>query len=97
MQLPRRITLDAMQDLWAAIINPFIANPSLQSNILSNVKLIDGATVINHLLGRKLVGWRIIGIDGPASVYDKQAVNQSPQLTLVLISSAAVTAQIEVF
>ena len=71
---------------------------SLQSNILSNITLLDTKpTVINHGLGRVLTGWRIIGINGAATVYDQQAKNQSPQLTLVLLSNASVQVSLEVF
>jgi hypothetical protein len=61
------------------------------------VALANGTTVVNHLLGRKLIGWRIIGINGAATIYDQQASNQTPALTLVLVSNAAVIANLEVF
>jgi len=86
-----------MQNRWSAILNVMLGNPSLQCSILNNVALVDGTTVVNHLLGRNLQGWRIIGNNAGAVIYDKQASNQTPQLTLVLVSSAACTVQLEVF
>lgn len=97
MQLPLGLTLSLMQTKWASILNSLIANPSLQSSILSAVNLVSGTTVVNHLLSRKLIGWRIVGINGVASIYDKQATNQTPQTTLILVSNAPVQVTLEVF
>ena len=86
-----------LQNKWSSIINPTLVNPSLQCNILSKVALTSGTNTINHLLGRTLQGYRIVRQRGPASIYDSQDSNQQPQLTLVLVSSAAVTVDLEVF
>lgn len=86
-----------MQTRWASELNPIIANPLLNGQLLTNVALINGTTVVNHGLGRKLVGWIIVGINGAAQIYDNQATNQMPQLTLSLTSDAAVQVAIWVF
>jgi hypothetical protein len=86
-----------LQNKWASILNQMISNRSLQSSILPNLYLKNGTTVINHLLGKKLTGWRIIGINGPATIYDEQNSNQTPQTTLILVSNAAVMINLEVF
>ena len=86
-----------LQTKWKSILDVLLSNPSLQSSILQNVSLINGTNTINHLLGRKLVGWRIIGINAAATLYDKQATNSRSDLTLILVSNAACIAQIEVF
>lgn len=86
-----------MQNTWATQLNPLLANPSLQTLILENISLVTGSNVINHKLGRKLQGWRIVRQRSAASVYDNQDTNQSPQLTLVLVSSANVSVNLEVF
>ena len=85
-----------MQNRWASILNPVIQNPSLQSSILKSVALTAGANTINHLLGRKLVGWRIIRQRAAATIYDTQDTNVHPDLTLTLVASAPVTVDIEV-
>jgi hypothetical protein len=89
--------LHMMQTKWASILNIFVSNPSLNSQLIENVSLINGTTVVNHKLGRKLTGWRVAGINGAATIYDKQASNQMPQLTLILVSNAAVLTNLEVF
>lgn len=86
-----------LQNTWAALLNVMLGNPSLQCNILSKVVLTTGDNKINHLLGRKLIGWRIVRQRASATIYDKQDSNQSPNLTLVLNSSANVTVDLEVF
>jgi hypothetical protein len=86
-----------LQQKWASIINPLLENPSLQSNILSNVKLINGTNTINHLLGRKLQGYRVILKSADSNIHDNQLTNQTPDKTLILISSAVATVSLEVF
>lgn len=89
--------LTLLQNSWSSLINPLLRNPSLLTNILSQVVLTTGDNTINHLLGRKLQGWRIVRQRGPATIYDNQETNQSPELTLLLVVSQTVTCDIEVF
>lgn len=86
-----------LQTQWSAALNPVINNPPNKCNVLSSVTLQTGNNVINHLLGRKLQGWKLVRQRAAASVYDNQDNNQSQDLTLVLISSAPVVVDIEVF
>lgn len=86
-----------MQNSWATELNPLLTNTSLKSIILPNVVLVTGSNMVNHRLGRKLQGWRIIRQRSAASFYDTQDSNQSPQLTLVLVSSTSVSIDLEVF
>ena len=95
--LPQMQTIAQLSTKWAAIINPIIKNPSNNRNILKNVKLIAGTNVINHGLGAPLQGWNPIRIRAAATFYDQQDQNQMPDLTLVLVSSADVTIDLEVF
>lgn len=97
MRLPQYLTLPQMQSTWSTLIEPIISNQINQGSLLTNVNLISGTTIVNHKLGRKLVGWIIVGIDGAATVYDNQATNQTPQLTLSLTSNAAVSCNLWVF
>lgn len=90
-------TFQLMQNSWGAILNPLLLNPTLQSVLLKNVSLINGMTTVNHKLGRKLQGWKIVRQRAAASVYDAQDANQMPDLTLVLISNAAVVIDLECF
>lgn len=86
-----------LQTNWSALLDPILGRKQNQSNILSGVALANGTTVVNHLLGRKLAGWKIILQDASASVFDNQSTNQTPELTLILVSNAATTVSIEVF
>lgn len=98
-QLPYvQSTLDALNQLqtkWRSLLNPLLAQP--QAQIIKNVALVNGTTVINHLLGRPLQGWKPVRVRASATIYDAQDSNQTPQVTLVLISSAAVVVDLEVF
>ncbi len=101
MQLPifkdTNTFFQMMQAKWASILNPVLANPLVSSNILANVTIKTGTNSIPHLLQRPLQGWFIVGIDGPATIYDQQKSNQTPALTLKLVSSADCVVQLAVF
>lgn len=95
--LPQKQPLPLMQTSWAQQLNPLISNLLISGHILNDIPIMNGVTQVNHLLGRKLVGWLIIGVNGAATVYDTQATNPTPQLTLSLTSNAAVTVSLWVF
>jgi hypothetical protein len=101
MQLPLFQTaikeLSLLQTRWKSLLDPFLASSSAQSSILPQISLINGTTIVNHKLGRKLTGWSIIRQRASASIYDTQDSNQTPNLTLTLVSSAAVVVDLEVF
>lgn len=97
MSLPKPLPYDLHQTQWAQQIDPILARPANQSNILPNVKLTTGTNAVNHLLGRKLQGWNPVRIRSAATFYDQQDSNQHPELTLILISSADVVIDLEVF
>lgn len=97
MALPQGLPLSMMANTWASALDPVLNNPLVKGSLLNNISLINGTTVVNHKLGRKLQGWIVVGIDGAAAIYDNQASNQTPQLTLSLTSNAAVTVNLWVF
>lgn len=86
-----------MQSKWSSIINVLLRNPALQSQVLNDVSLINGTNTINHGLGRKLQGWKIVRQRAAASIYDQQDTNSMPDLTLILVSNAVVSVDLEVF
>jgi hypothetical protein len=86
-----------MQTTWAQQINPILENPLVKGLILPNIALAIGTNVINHKLGRKLQGYYITRKRAAAQIYDQQDSNQTPQLTLVLVSDAVVTIDLAVF
>lgn len=95
--LPQGLPLEQTTRTWATKLDPVLSNAILKGQQLDGVALISGTTVVNHRLGRKLQGWMIVGINGAASIYDTQASNQTPDLTLSLVSNAAVTVSLWVF
>ena len=97
MNLPQSIPWPVANQRWASILNPVIANPITQGNLLKDVSLSNGTTIVNHKLGKDLSGWFVVGINGVATIYDNQASNQTPNLTLSLTSNAAVIVNLWVF
>lgn len=95
--LPKKLEWEMAQDRWASLINPILTNPALDSSILKNVSLAVGNNVINHKLGRKLQGWRLVRQRAQANIWDEQDSNQMQDLTLVIASDAIVNVDIEVF
>lgn len=86
--------LTLLQTSWKVELDPVLANPLVNGIFRKGIALINGATTINHLLGRKQQGFILTDINGSASVYRSQPFNN---LTLTLTSNAVVTVDIYVF
>lgn len=86
-----------LQNTWSALLNPFLQRPQNKSIILQNISLSAGSNTIQTGLNRTLQGWNLVRQRSAASIYDNQDSNQSPTTTLILVSSAAVSVDIEVF
>jgi hypothetical protein len=93
-RLPQKLSLDMMQTKWATELNPVISNTLVNGLLLSNITITTGANVINHLLGRKQIGWFITDINASAQIYRSQDLNN---LTLTLTSDADCVASLWVF
>lgn len=78
-------------------LNTIIKNKIVNNNFLSGVQLINGTTVVNHLLDRKLVGWVITRQKSSAIIFDSQDTNPDQDVSLRLVSNAAVIVDIMVF
>lgn len=96
MSLPRNLPLPLMTSQWAQQLDPVVASPIIQGQMVS-ANLINGTTIVNHGLGRKLQGWFIVGINAAATIYDNQDSNKTPQQTLSLTSNAACAVTLWVF
>lgn len=109
IQYPDRVGNQGQQNFGASI-DQLVKNPLNSYNILNDnsavgnpssnhngLTLAAGDNVINHGLGRDLLGWIIIRCDGAQTFYDKQSTNTTPQRTLILNASGAVTVTIYVF
>lgn len=89
--------MNQLQTTWSGIIDPVITAPQNNTLILKSISLAVGSNTINHLLGKKLQGWRLTRKRGPADIYDNQDTNQQQSLTLILITDTACVCDIEVF
>jgi hypothetical protein len=79
---------------WAATLNPIVSNPLNNASVLYDVVLSEGANVINHKLGRMMLGWFLVDLQANQTVYRSAPLNE---LTLTLTASGAVTVSIGVF
>ena len=89
--------INQLQQNVAGVLNPIAKEPILSSNLLQSVPLLMGDNVVQHGLGRKLLGWFPVGADAVTALYDKQATNASPAQTLILNASAGATVSLYVF
>lgn len=89
--------LSLLQTKWKGELDPLLAKPEAQSLILKEISLSSGSNTVNHLLGRKLQGWKVVRQRASASIYDTQDSNQMPELTLLLTSNNPVVVDLEVF
>jgi hypothetical protein len=94
MQLPTGLSLPMMQTRWKSLIDVLLKNLLTQGQLLSGVELASGTTAVNHLLGRKMIGWAIVDQDASANIYRSAPMNDQ---TLTLTSSATVTVNLWVF
>lgn len=92
--LSPKLAWELMNPILSSTLNPIIASPLSSVSILENIALINGATVINHGLGRTLRGWFLSDVNGASDIYRSQPFNDK---TLTLNSSAVVTVSIGVF
>lgn len=97
MKLPQQMPWPLASTSWASAIEPIINNAANQSIVLKNVSLVSGTNVVNHLLGQRLNGWKTTRVRALATIYDLQDTNPTPTLTLVLVASAPVVVDLEVF
>jgi len=94
MQLPLKLPMDQMQTRWKAILDPLLANNLNNISILPPIQLINGVTVVNHLLDRIQQGWIQLDIDAAATYYRSQPFNNK---TITFTSNAAATIVIGVY
>lgn len=83
-----------LQTRWASILNPVLINPVTNPTLLTNIKIVSGANVINHRLGRMQQGWVVTDIDANVTLYRSATFNDS---TLTLTSSGSATINLLVY
>ena len=89
--------LNRIQDQIQKILRPVLDNQVLDGVLLQEVDLASGLNVIEHKLGRKLVGWFIVRLRANENIWDTQDSNQLPAKTLYLNATGAVTVDVYVF
>lgn len=68
------------------------------STILPSIQLVAGqVNVVNHTLGRKLLGWDPSRVRSQATIWDDQDNNPLPGLTLWLYTDTDVTVDLRVY
>lgn len=92
--------LSLLQTKWKAILDVLLNNQLTQGALISGVVLSNGTTttIVNHLLGRPLVGWFLVGSNGTITqIFDNQSNNPHPELTLSLTSTVTGTVTINLW
>jgi hypothetical protein len=85
-QLSTKLPWELAQTKWASTLNPILAIPFLNGNLISNISLTASTPlVINHLLQRTPQGWFLIDNTANATVWRAAAMNN---LTITLEASA---------
>lgn len=82
---------------WASTLNPVLANPLLDGQLLQGVAIKTGQNAINHGLQRKLQGYFVVMNSAAVTFYDSQSSNSRSDLTLLLNASGAATISLYVF
>lgn len=93
----KNLELNRVQDNIQRTLEPLFNTPILAGNLLTKINLVAGSNIINHGLGRNLIGWQIARLRANAAIYDNQDFNPTPNLTLILVSDAPVTIDIYVY
>lgn len=89
--------LSRMQDNLSFAIDTINKVDLLDGILLESVVLTSGSNTVNHTLGRNLKGWYPVRVRAQAYFWDTQDSNTTPQLTLILHTTANVTVDLWVF
>jgi hypothetical protein len=90
--------LNRIQDNISNAIDPVVKLSILNGHLLRDVVLVSGASQITpHKLDRRLVGYFVTKRNANSVIWDEQATNLNPELTLNLRASANVTVDLWVF
>ena len=80
MQLSTALTWDQAKTIWAGILNPIVTSP-FQPQFIYNISLAIGSNTINHKLGRVPIGWFLVDVNTPATIY-RGAASSTTTITL---------------
>ena len=90
--------INSLQSNVNDTVAPMVQKVQNDSTFISNIvlKAANNPTAVNHTLGRILLGYHLMP-QGNAVIWDSQASNKQPQLTLLLNTSADVTINLLVY
>jgi len=103
MRLFRKIFTDdplqqRLQDSIAQSFQQFEKLPQLDSVIVKDITLSSAIdNLVEHKLGREIVGWQIIRQNANAVVYESTTINTTPSSFVILKASATCTVSILFF
>lgn len=93
--LSSKLPWELAQTKWASTLNPIIALPILNGNMVMNIQLVaNKPLVVNHLLQRLPQGWFVTDNTANTAIWRTQDFTQ---LTIVLESSVNTTISIWIF
>lgn len=89
--------INQLQSNIAQALGPLLSNDQAQGHLLKSIALASGSNSVNHGLGKALTGWSVARLRAQALVWDAQDANPTPDTTLSLVASAAVTLDLYVW
>lgn len=92
-QISSKLSWELMNPKLAAALNPVLAIPQNSGRIIP-YNLVTGANIINHGLGRMMIGWTITDINAAVTVYRSAPMNAT---NITLTASGPATIMLEVF
>jgi hypothetical protein len=92
--LSSKLPWEKANPLWAQVLSPIINAPLNNVQIISNYSFKTGKNVLNHGLGKLMLGWFILDPQGLGTLYRSAPFTTT---TLTLTSSADFTASLGVF
>jgi hypothetical protein len=91
------VEVDRLYQNIAKFASQFTNRPILDGVVIKDITLISGDTTVNHGLGRTIQGWIVIDKSAAGDIYAAPAKQTSTTKTLILTSSAPLTASLYVF
>jgi hypothetical protein len=92
--LSSKLPWETANPLWAQVLSPVINNPTNNIQIIPNYSFKTGTNILNHGLGRLMLGWFVIDPQGIGTLFRSASLNSK---TLTLTSSADFVSSIGVF
>jgi hypothetical protein len=78
-------------------VQPVLDNPIVNGRLIQSLAVSSGSNVIDHGLGRELLGWIVVRNSASVTFYDTQSSNANPARTLLLTASGNATISLYVF